>query len=170
MSLITDQIENLSRYQSFIVFEPASVRVSDSDIFLIGKDVRTFFDKTIHVVQQNESDIKMKIMLHQMQKLSNMLDLIDDYGNIIITKFFDRIWRRYSYITHLGESFIDLNQFLSFFPEYNDQPEKVIAQRVDIDIDEFDEDTEDEDSDDSNDDGTDPKLVEAKENKSGLDD
>ena len=166
MSLITDEIENLSRYQSFIVFEPASVRVSDSDIFLIGQDVRTFFDKTIDVVQQNESDIKMKIMLHQMQKLSKMLDLIDDYGNIIITKFFDRIWRRYSYITHLGESFIDLNHFLNFFPEYNNKMDKVIAQRVDIDIDEFDENTEDEDS---SDDETDPKLVEAKENKLGVD-
>ena len=148
MTLISEQIENIERYRSFIVFEPASVRISDQDILFIGKDVRPAFDKTFDYVIQNEDDMKMKILYHQMQKLSNMLDLIEDFDNIIITKFFDRIWRRYSYVTHLGESFIELNTFLNLFPEYNDKFETVVANRTDTEVEFVDEDEDDDEDDD----------------------
>jgi len=156
MTLITEEIENLDRYQAFIVFEPASVRISDQDIFVIGKDVRKVFDKTFDFVIEREDDMKMKILYHQMQKLSNMLDLIDDFDNIIITKFFDRIWRRYSYVTHLGESFISLKGFLDLFPEYNDKYSDLIANRIDAGAIEFDE---DEDNDNDEEDTTDDQAV-----------
>ena len=76
-----------------------------------------------------------------------MLSLLESHDNVIITKFFDRIWRRYSYVSHLGESFFSLDVFLDFFPKFDNQADTIIAQRIDAHVDEFDED-EDEDEDD----------------------
>ena len=81
---------------------------------------------------------------------------------LFITKFFDRIWRRYSYVSHLGESFLDLKTFLEFFPEYNTRND-ILAQRVDIDSQSFDEEaTDDDDNDESADDDSDNKESSSK--------
>ena len=154
MDLISKEITTLDRYQSFIVFDPASIRISDSDIFLIGKDVRDLFDEVHDKVLSCDSDIKMRIMANQLGKLANMLDLLGNYDNVIITKFFDRIWRRYSYVSHLGESFLKMSVFLDFFPEYDNQFDKVVATRIDENVAEFEEgieDTKDDDHDEDED-------------------
>ena len=110
------QIEIPKRYQCFVVFDPASVRVSDNDILVIGDKVTELFDKVYEQVFSNHDDIKMKILMNNFQKIGNMLDLLQSTDNVLISKFFDRVWRRYSYISHLGESFLDLQTFLTFFP------------------------------------------------------
>ena len=152
MSSIKTELSNLARYQCFFVFEPASIRISDNDIFLIGKQVRDMFDDVYHQVSENEDDIKMKILSNNIQKIGNMLDLLPSYDNVIITRFFDRIWRRYSYVSHLGESFLDLNTFLKLVPDYDSKKDLVIAQRIDINYDQFEEDNDDDDDDDDDDD------------------
>jgi len=101
-----------NRFQSFIVFEPASIRVSDSDIFVIGKEVQTFYDRFMEKLLSKELTIKEQILQNKVAKLGSMLELLQNYDQVIICKFFDRIWRRYSYISHLGESFLDLETFL----------------------------------------------------------
>ncbi|MBE33142.1 hypothetical protein CL647_03350 [bacterium] len=148
MASIKSDIAPLDRFQSFIVFEPASIRISDNDILYIGNNVQTVFDETFEKVSLLQNDIKMKILLNKFQKLGNMLSLLESHDNVIITKFFDRIWRRYSYVSHLGESFFSLDVFLDFFPKFDNQADTIIAQRIDAHVDEFDEEDEDEDEDD----------------------
>jgi len=147
MGSIKSEIQPLDRFQSFIVFEPASIRISDNDILYIGNNVQTVFDETLEKVSLLQNDIKMKILLNKFQKIGNMLSLLESHDNVIITKFFDRIWRRYSYVSHLGESFFSLDVFLDFFPKFDNQADTIVAQRIDAHVDEFDED-EDEDEDD----------------------
>ena len=151
MASIRSDITTLDRYQSFIVFEPASIRISDNDILYIGNNVQTIFDETFEKVSLLQNDIKMKILLNKFEKIGNMLSLLESHDNVIITKFFDRIWRRYSYVSHLGESFFSLDVFLDFFPQFDTKSEKVIAQRIDANVDEFDEEDEDEDDEEADD-------------------
>ena len=156
MTTTIEEVEFLDRYQCFFVFEPGSIRISDNDILFIGDDIKTMYNDVLEKVSMND-DIKHKILLNKLQKIGNMIDLLASYDNVIITKFFDRIWRRYSYVSHLGESFLDLKTFLEFFPEYNTRND-ILAQRVDIDSQSFEEEaTDDDDDEDSNDDDSDNK-------------
>tara|TARA_Y100000589_G_C27112887_1_gene612983 strand:+ start:906 stop:1382 length:477 start_codon:yes stop_codon:yes gene_type:complete len=152
MASIRSDITTLDRFQSFIVFEPASIRISDNDILYIGNNVQTIFDETFEKVSLLQNDIKMKILLNKFEKIGNMLSLLESHDNVIITKFFDRIWRRYSYVSHLGESFFSLDVFLDFFPQFDTESEKVIAQRIDANVDQFDEEDDDDEDEDEDDD------------------
>ncbi len=152
MASIRSDITTLDRFQSFIVFEPASIRISDNDILYIGNNVQTIFDETFEKVSLLQNDIKMKTLLNKFEKIGNMLSLLESHDNVIITKFFDRIWRRYSYVSHLGESFFSLDVFLDFFPQFDTESEKVIAQRIDSNVDEFEEDDDEEDDEEEDDD------------------
>ena len=148
MTSIRSTISPLERYQSFIVFEPASIRISDNDILYIGNKVQTVFDETYEKILLLQDDIKMKILLNKFEKIGNMLSLLESHDNVIITKFFDRIWRRYSYVSHLGESLYSLDVFLNFFPEKDKENDLLIAQRIDSAGDEFDEDDDDDEDED----------------------
>ncbi|MBI59783.1 hypothetical protein CL657_01030 [bacterium] len=152
MASIRSDITTLDRFQSFIVFEPASIRISDNDILYIGNNVQTIFDETFEKVSLLQNDIKMKILLNKFEKIGNMLSLLESNDNVIITKFFDRIWRRYSYVSHLGESFFSLDVFLDFFPQFDTESEKVIAQRIDANVDQFDEEDDDDEDEDEDED------------------
>ena len=36
-------LDNLDRFQNFIIFDPASARVNESDILLQGDDIKVFY-------------------------------------------------------------------------------------------------------------------------------
>jgi hypothetical protein len=154
MTNLINQISEVESYQSFIVFDPASIRVPETDIFIIGPKVSEIVDQIFERISEREQDIKMKILINKISKLRNMLDLVGNQENIIISKFFHRIWRRYSYISHLGEAFLDLQSFSEFFPELIIDREALIANRLDIsdeDEDSFDDDDDDDVDVDTND-------------------
>ena len=132
MAKISQTLDDINRYQCFFVFDPASIRVSESDIMFIGDKVTDVFASVMASFEGRENDLKVKIMMNRLQKISNMLDLLENYDNIIITKFFDRIWRRYSYISHLGEYFLDLPTFLTVFPDCDKNIDFTVAQRLDL--------------------------------------
>lgn len=142
-------LTNPGRFQSFIVFEPASIRISDSDIFILGKDVQSFYDQFMENLLRKELTIKEQILQNKVAKIGNMLELLQSYDQVLITRFFDRIWRRYSYVSHLGESFLDLETFVTYFPSYKDKVDDLIALRFDADDDDIvsDDDDADDDSD-----------------------
>ena len=64
------------------------------------------YEQVMERISHDINDIKIKILYNRFQKIGHMLDLLNTYDNVIISKFFDRIWRRYSHITHLGEPFL----------------------------------------------------------------
>lgn len=129
---------NYARMQNFVIFEPASQRVKEIDILLKGPQLLD----TFHEIQNNlepETDISKIILCNRIQKIGKMLDLVTNFDNIIMTKFLDRIWRRYSYLSNLGETFLDLNTFLEIFPEHKSNIEPLLALRLDDDEEEEEE-------------------------------
>ncbi len=135
-----DYIERPDRYHSFIVFEPASLRVHDGDILLIGDSVREFYDSLMIKLLKQDKTLKTQILHNKLVKLGHMLELLTNYDQVIITRYFDRIWRRYSYISHLGENFLNLDSLYDFFPKYKKQNDIIASRFGDFD--------DEEDSDD----------------------
>lgn len=135
---------NQHRFQSFIVFEPASSRINQQDILLQGDDVRNLYER-IAIDLSRHSDLKHLTLQNRLTKIGQMMDLLVVYDNVILTKFFDRIWRRYSAISNIGEQFLDYPTFMNAFPEYEKQKSTLLAQRIDDDDDDSDT-SEDDDS------------------------
>lgn len=132
--ILTPEIEH--RFQTFIIFEPASSRIQDFDILVSGDKVRAIYDDLISHLNADYS-LKTQIILNRVQKIGQMLDLLKNYDNVLISKFFDRVWRRYSYISNIGEPFLDIPNFLKYFPEYGEDRQALLAQRIDDEDDEF---------------------------------
>lgn len=124
----SDHLEVPDRFHSFIVFEPASLRVHDNDILLIGDRVRDFFDDLMAKLLKEDKSLKNQILHNKLVKIGHMLELLTTYDQVIITRYFDRIWRRYNYISHLGENFLNLDTLYSFFPKYKND-DQIIASR-----------------------------------------
>ena len=123
-------LEYPERFHSFIVFEPASLRIHDGDILVIGEEVKNFFDELMGKLLARKQTLKEQILHNKLVKIGHMLELLNRYDQVLITRYFDRIWRRYSYISHLGESFLNLDILHEFFPDYKNK-EGLIAQRYD---------------------------------------
>ena len=133
MNLFEEKDGNyLSRMQSFIIFEPASIRVNDEDILFHGEEIIDFYEEFMGKVEASNGEIQEQILSNRLNKIGHMIDLIQKFDGVIISKFFDRIWRRYAYISHLGESFIDLKTFLTYFPEYDKKDSNLVADRFDV--------------------------------------
>jgi hypothetical protein len=132
--ILTPDIEH--RFQTFIIFEPASSRIHDFDVLISGAQVRALYDRLIHSLNADYS-MKTQIILNRVSKIGQMLDLLKTYDNVIISKFFDRVWRRYSYISNIGEPFLDLPNFVKYFPEFGQERQGLLAQRIDDEDDEF---------------------------------
>ena len=132
-------INNPDRHQCFVIFDPSASRVHPADILFQGDKVREIYNQfMLQLISKNQT-IKEKILHNRLSKIGNMLDLLQSYENVVIAKFFDRIWRRYSYISHLGENFLDLNTFVQYFPEYKANCSDLMALRYDEEDGEFDE-------------------------------
>jgi hypothetical protein len=132
--IITPETE--SRFQSFVLFEPSSSRVSELDILVRGEAVKDMFDTVLDRLSDDDS-LKTQIIRNKLAKINQMLGLLTTYEHVVISRFFDRIWRRYGYISNISEPFLDLKTFLQFFPEYKGKQDQFLAQRLD------DEDEED---------------------------
>ena len=142
--------ENEQRFQCFVLFEPASSRISEFDILIRGEEVRDMYDTVMDNLAEDDS-LKTLIIKNKLSKVGQMLSLLNSCENVIISKFFDRVWRRYSYISNIGEPFLDLKTFKTFFPEQTDL-QALLAQRLDDDEDE-------DDMDSGSDSTTDPEVV-----------
>ena len=64
-------VESPKKYQNFIVFEPASSRISPSDILMRGEDVLNLYEK-VDIFTEHQDDIKVQIILNRL-KIGNML-------------------------------------------------------------------------------------------------
>ena len=124
-------IEDKSRYQSFIIFEPASLRVSSDDILFSGQEAKDVYEMFMSKLIKKELTLKEKTLYNRLSKLGTMLDLLQSDSNLIITKFFDRIWKRYSYISHLGEIFVDMTVYLDYFDDSLKKDTSLVALRYD---------------------------------------
>ncbi|MFC1770290.1 hypothetical protein ACFLZV_00235 [Candidatus Margulisiibacteriota bacterium] len=122
--------ENEKRFYNFIVFEPASSRISEQDILFKGAQVKHTFE----IIQKKllvSTDLKTQIIQNRLAKINQMLELLSNHENILISKFFDRVWRRYSHISNLGEYLLDFTTYMTCFPEYHNKKMGLLAKRID---------------------------------------
>ena len=133
-------------YVSLICFEPAALRVPENDILFVGPKVREVFD-TIHLnLQQDSESLKTQILLNRFNKISMMLGLVKSYDEVVITKFLDKVWKRYAFFSNLGEVFIEIEHFTKFFPQYDKNDQGIYVQRELIEEPDFDEEESNQDS------------------------
>ena len=122
------KVESEHRLQNFMVFEPASHRIAESDVLYRGQQVRETFDEVMHYLSERQT-LKDQILQNRLSKMIKMLDLVQNYDQIVVTKFLDKIWRRYAHLSSLGETYLDLKTYLQVFP---DAPhDQLIGTRID---------------------------------------
>jgi len=137
--ILSPEIEH--RFQLFVVFEPASSRIPEVDILVAGPKVKELYEELMEKLFYDNS-LKAQIIQNRVAKIGQMMDLLKNMEHVVLSKFFDRIWRRYSYISNIGEPFLDLPTFVQYFPEYGEDKSSLLAQRID---DEDEEPSSDED-------------------------
>ncbi len=99
--------ETYSRFYTFVVFEIAAPRINPVDILYEGDEALDFFHKVYQEITQLEQ-IKYDILDNNMRKITQMIELSASTEHIIVTKFFDKIWKRYTHVSTLGEPLIDI--------------------------------------------------------------
>ena len=148
IDLFEEQKENPDEFVSFIVFEPASLRIPDNDLLLIGDQVTDLFSQVISSDNFNTS-LQDQILLNRLQRIEMMVDLLKSNNGLILTKFLNKIWRRYGFFSNLGELFITQKDLKRLVPDYKFN-EKTILDRVI----ETEEDIADNNTDDDSDNET----------------
>ena len=134
MSILDQAEKTPDRFQNFVIFEPASLRIAEVDVLVRGHKVKEIYEEAISVIARKDS-LESMIILNRLEKINRMLDLVTNFDALIMTKFLDRIWRRYSHLSNLGEYFLDMKTFSDIFPEYTDK-NALLAQRLDEEDDE----------------------------------
>jgi hypothetical protein len=129
------QIPDDGRLIGFIVFDPSSQRIHESDLLVRGAKVKEIFDQAYYELSRRQG-LSNTILLNRLGKLQKMLDLVDNFDNVIMTKFFDRIWRRYGQLSHLGEIFLDLRAYREIFAVAESDKASYLATRMDDEEDE----------------------------------
>jgi hypothetical protein len=142
--------ETEKRFQNFIVFEPSSVRIKEADILFQGEKVVELFEQVQAKIEEDTS-LDAQIIQNRMRKIGQMLQLLTSYDGLIMTKFFDKVWRRYSAISNIGEFFLDLPAFLGNFPENEKSREKLLTIRIEDDEEDFESSATATDEDDKSD-------------------
>ena len=84
-----------------------------------------------------------------------MINLLKSDSQLIMTKFFDNVWKRYNFVSNLGEYFIDYTTFTTMFPDLVDSKNSIVTQRFDA--------SEPVDLDDDKDNSNDETLVSEQE-------
>ncbi len=128
-SFLAESGDTVLNYENFVVFDPTSQRIENPDILIRGSEVRTRCQRILETIAGRES-LKELILLNRIQRISMMLDLVREDEGVVMTKFLNRVWKRYSYFSNLGENLLDLETFLEIFPEYKANA-NIFALRID---------------------------------------
>ncbi len=125
-----DYQNEIAYMRNFIVFEPSSLRVQEADILMRGDELRELFDGLYDEIIR-KSTLPDQILQNRITKIARMLDMLTQYNNVVMTKFFNKIWRRYSAVSNIGENFMDMETFLIYFPEHKLNREAITSTRLD---------------------------------------
>ena len=80
-----------------------------------------------------------------------MIDLLKSNNGLILTKFLNKIWRRYSFFSNLGELFITQKDLKRFAPNYKFNESLILDRVIEAEESLEDEDGENNDEDDNKD-------------------
>lgn len=147
---------------SFVVFEPASQRIEETDVLLKGDEIRALFDQIYHQVSRGDS-LQEQTIYNRFARLKMMLDLVKPTDEILITKFLNKVWRRHAFFSNLGELFLTLGDLSHYDTSYDIEDEALILPRMikqDTLADLIDsESSKDEDEDEDNEDDSEEKKA-----------
>ncbi len=132
IDLFETEEENPNQYISFIVFEPASIRIPDNDLLLVGDRVADLFSQVINSEKFNNS-IQDEIILNRLNRINMMITLLKNKDGLILTKFLNKIWRRHAFFSNLGELFITKGDLHRLAPDYKFSEEIILSRVVDED-------------------------------------
>ena len=149
-----------NRYSNFIVFEPASQRIQEQDILIRGPEILPLFEEVYAKINMS-SELKLLILNNRLAKIRQMLEMLKSPDELILTKFFDKVWRRYAYVSNIGELFLGLPSFVEFLPHYQDTKKDLYALRLD-DLDDSDDTDDDDDENEDTDSEENDEDVESK--------
>lgn len=135
------------RFHNFILFEPSSLRLPDQDILFLGSEVTEYYYDVIDKVDLDDS-LKSQIIKNRISKIGQMIYLLKSDSQLIMTKFFDNVWKRHNFVSNLGEYFLDFPTFKAMFPEVIKTNKDLFALRNDTEEDQ-EEDNNDEETSDS---------------------
>ena len=153
IDLFDDQQENPDDFVSFIVFEPASLRIPDNDLLLMGDQVSDLF-KTVISSDNYDSSIQDKILLNRLKRIEMMIDLLKSNDRLILTKFLSNIWRRYSFFSNLGELFITQRDLKRLAPSFEFKNDLILERYIETDDSDSDSDDDSNDDDSSDEDNS----------------
>ena len=105
LDLFDQKKEDDSKFITYLVFEPASLRIPDNDLLLVGDQVIDLFTKVMEKASL-ETSLEDQILLNRLTRIEMMTDLLKSNNGLIMTKFLNKIWKRHSFFSHLGELFI----------------------------------------------------------------
>ncbi|MEK9726615.1 MAG: hypothetical protein VW397_00765 [Candidatus Margulisiibacteriota bacterium] len=150
IDLFDDQKEDPNDFVSFIIFEPASLRIPDNDLLLVGDEVVNVFHQVINS-SEFTNNIQDQILLNRLKRIEMMIDLLKSNDGLILTKFLNNIWRRYSFFSNLGELFVTQKDLKRLAPNYQFNEPTVLDRYIEADD---ADDSDDNDSDDNDSDNT----------------
>ena len=130
IDLFDTEEENPDEYISFIVFDPASIRIPENDILLIGDQVVDLFSQVINSEHYNSS-IQDEIILNRLNRIDMMINLLKNNNGLILTKFLNKIWRRHSFFSNLGELFITKGNLNRLVPNYSFNEDIILSRSLD---------------------------------------
>lgn len=115
--------EDQSKFLSFLVFEPSSIRVPESDILLIGTQVIDYFND-LYENNTFSDNLNDQTLFNRLERLHMMIELLKNPNGLVMTKFLNKIWRRYAFFSNLGEQFITLGNVSKLTPNhtFNESP------------------------------------------------
>ncbi|MGC6367858.1 MAG: hypothetical protein ACON35_07685 [Candidatus Marinamargulisbacteria bacterium] len=146
IDLFDEEKENPDDYISFLVFEPASLRIPDNDLLLIGDPVTDLFKK-VNLSDSFNSSLPDQILKNRLQRIEMMIDLLKNNDGLIMTKFLNKIWRRYSFFSNLGELFVTQGELKRLVPDYSFNENPILERFILEEIDESEDNNEDENDD-----------------------
>ena len=86
MGLVLEDIEAADRYQNFIVFEPASSRILESDVLFRGEPVQQFYDQLMTKLVSLKLTLRQQTLFNRLTKIGQMLELLKTYEQINLVK------------------------------------------------------------------------------------
>ena len=82
-----------------------------------------------------------------------MMNLVKNFDNVILTKFLNRVWRRYGFYSNLGELFLDVKDFKRFNPDFDPDDDANFLKRLATEDDDEDENHNEDDENNEDKDG-----------------
>jgi len=115
-------------YENFIIFEHYRRRISDDECFGDLHVALNVISEMLYRASQVDT-LASLILTNRLEKVQRMLDLVSDPQSVCLTKFYGKTNKKYNIASEFGELFVKLHEFISIYPEKNDDKKSLIGTK-----------------------------------------